>query len=135
MPESNSMPFHIRPGGETLNNFTGQVEDEHGLPMNKSDHHYVQMLDADNKQQNIHNTLPAGASVTMTNQPNSVPFLILSGGETLNSFMKRVEDERGLSVSKSGVEHIQIKFPSTKYKVSDSSPKKKRSFFCKLFNW
>lgn len=83
-------------------------------------------------QENNSNLLPAGASVTMTNQPDSVPFLILSQGETLNNFMTRVENERGLSMSKSGIEHVQIKFPTTKNKTKDPS-NNKGSFFSRFF--
>ncbi len=77
---------------------------------------------ANNDQLNV---LPGGASVTMTNQPSSHPFLVLSRGETLTNFMSRVEDQRGIPMSKSGIEHIQIKFPT---KVN-----KKRSFLSKFF--
>ena len=79
------------------------------------------------------NFLPAGASVTMTNQPNSEPFLILSRDETLTGFMKQVEDKRGLSMSKSGIEHIQIQFPTKRNKASNPSAMK--SFFARFFNW
>ncbi|CAF3942079.1 unnamed protein product [Rotaria magnacalcarata] len=73
----------------------------------------------------------SGASVIMRNQPNSVPFEIKPNGETMNSFLKRVENERGLSISKSGIEHIEIKFPVRKNATSDQ-PKKKRSFWSKI---
>ncbi|CAF4968543.1 unnamed protein product, partial [Rotaria magnacalcarata] len=56
---------------------------------NKNDH------DAQRKPKD--NRLPGGASVIMRNQPNSVPFEIKPNGETMNSFLKRVENERGLS--------------------------------------
>jgi hypothetical protein len=117
--QPNSIPLHVQSGGETLNHFLNRVEDERGISMSKSGHHYVKMSD------NNLNVIPAGASITMTNQPNSEPFLILSRGETLNTFMSRVEDERGIPMSKSGIEHIQIKFPT---KVN-----KKPSFFSKFF--
>lgn len=109
---------------------------ENNLSMNKSGHDHVKKIvnSNNNQQQSNSNYLPAGAAVTMTNQPDSKPFLILSRGETLNNFMKRVEDERGLSVSKSGVEHIQIRFPSTKKKILNPS-QEKSSFFSRLFKW
>jgi hypothetical protein len=135
-----SVPLHVQPGGETLNNFMNRVEDERGISMSKSGRHHVKMFNSNNnqqfiqqQQQNNSNFLPAGASITMTNQPNSVPFQIPSAGETLNNFMKRVEDERGLSMSKSGVEHLQIRFPS-KVNKKANPPNKIRSFFSKLFN-
>ncbi|CAF1138032.1 unnamed protein product [Didymodactylos carnosus] len=137
--QPNPVPLHIGPGGETLNDFLTPVEDEDDLSMSKFGHHHVKMLDSNDdhqftQQQSNYNFLPAGASVTMTNQPNSVPIPVQPGGETLNNFMKRVEDERGLSVSKSGAHHVQIRFPSSVNKISDHH-KKKSSFFSKLFNW
>lgn len=63
------------------------------------------------EQSQSSSVIPHNATVQMTNQPNSAPFFIPSGGETVNHFMKRVENERGLSMSKSGVEHLQIRFP------------------------
>ncbi len=48
----------------------------------------------------------------MMNQPNSIPLHVQSGGKILNNFMKRVENERDLLMSKSGIEHIQIRFPT-----------------------
>jgi isopenicillin N synthase-like dioxygenase len=139
--QPNSMPLRVRPGGETLNDFMNRVEDERGLSVSKSGRRHVKKFDSYNKnqlvpqqqQQTNQNFLPAGASVTMTNQPDSVPLEIQSGGETLNNFMKRVEDKRGLSMSKSGVEHLQIRYPVRKNQESNP-PKKKRSFFSKLFN-
>jgi hypothetical protein len=118
-----------------------QVEDERGLSMSNSDRRHIKMLDFNDnnnliqkQKQNNRNFLPENAVVTMTNQPNSVPLPIKSGGETLNNFMKRVEDERGLSMSKSGVEHLQIRFPM-KTKKTSVPTEKQRSFFSKLFNW
>ena len=138
--QPNSIPLRIQPGGETLNGFMKRVENERGLSVSKSKSSHLRMDNSNNNHQFIHqqqqndsNFLPAGASVTMTNQPNSVPFQIPSGGETVNNFMKRVENERGLSMSKSGVEHLQIKFPVKKN--NESNLPKKKSFFSKLFNW
>jgi len=59
----------------------------------------------------------------MKNEPNSVPLKILSDGETMTHFMKRVENKRGLSMIKSGIEHIQIRF-STKTNKKVNSKKK-----------
>ncbi|CAF3573726.1 unnamed protein product [Rotaria socialis] len=85
----------------------------------------------DTQRKSKDNRLPGGASVIMRNQPNSVPFEIKPTGETMNNFLKRVENERGLSISKSGIEHIEIKFPVRKNAKSDQ-PKKKRSFLSKI---
>jgi isopenicillin N synthase-like dioxygenase len=52
--------------------------------------------------------LPDGAQVMLENQPNSKPMNVLPGGETRTEFMRRVESNRGLSMSKSGGSHIQV---------------------------
>lgn len=54
--------------------------------------------------------LPPGAKVMLANQPNSKPMRVLPGGETPRAFMKRVESERGLSLSKSSKSDIRV-FP------------------------
>ena len=77
--------------------------------------------------------IPHSATVQMVNQPNSAPFVIPSGGQTLNNFLKRVENERGLSMSKSGAEHIQIRFPVRRTEASTFS-KRTSDFFSKLFS-
>ena len=52
--------------------------------------------------------LPAGAQVTLENQPNSKPMNVLPGGESRTEFMRRVESNRGLSMSKSGGYHLRV---------------------------
>ena len=69
----------------------------------------------------------------MTNQPNSKPLRVKKGGEPVDKFMKRVESERGLSESKSGIEHLDVEIPFAVKKSADQ-PQKKRSLLSKLFN-
>ncbi|CAF0864657.1 unnamed protein product [Rotaria sordida] len=112
--QPNSVPLRIRSGGENLNNFMRRVENDRGLSISKVAPHHFKMIsnsndnnddsDDDNddqytQQQKNTNFLPGGASVTMKNQPNSLPFQIQSGGETMNNFIRRVENERGLSIT------------------------------------
>ncbi|CAF3994580.1 unnamed protein product, partial [Rotaria sp. Silwood1] len=138
--QPNSVPLRVHSGGENLNNFMKRVENECGLSISKSASHHVEVVhnnddsgddDDDVYYKNIErqtnrNFVPGGASVIMKKQPNSLPLQIQSGGETMHGFMKRVENERGLSMSKSDIEHLEIKFPVRKDTTSDQS-KKKRS--------
>ncbi|CAF1082724.1 unnamed protein product [Adineta ricciae] len=73
--------------------------------------------------------LPENTQIQIANQPNSEPLVISARNETLNTVMKRVENERGLSMSKVAVEHLTIRYPMTKKKPSSNS------FFSKLFKW
>ena len=86
------------------------------------------------KQNDQSLVLPENTTVEMTNQPNSLPLKILPGGETMNDFLKRIESERGLAMSKSGVEHIQIKYPIRT--TRNNNPQNKiKSFFSSLFRF
>jgi hypothetical protein len=130
MPQPKSVTRYVRPDGMR------PLEDERGISKSKSHPRIVQKSNGNAnqpviQQQSNSNFLPAGASITMTNQPNSVPLSIRSGGETMNHFMKRVENERGLSMSKSGIRHVQIEYSTQEN--TESKPKNKRSFFSKIF--
>ncbi|CAF2737020.1 unnamed protein product [Rotaria sp. Silwood2] len=159
--QPNSVPLRVRSGGEKLNNFMKRVENERGLSISKAAPHHFKMVsnnnntnefdnnnnddddddDDDNnddddddqhtQQQKTDSFLPGGAFVTMKNQPNSLPLQIQSGGETINNFMRRVEIERGLSISKSDSEHIEIKYPVKRKAILDQR-KKKRALFAKI---
>ncbi|CAF3364629.1 unnamed protein product [Rotaria sp. Silwood1] len=52
--------------------------------------------------------IPNNTNIRMVNQLNSVPLRVLSGGENLNNFMRRVENERGLSISKAAPHHVKM---------------------------
>ncbi|CAF3831641.1 unnamed protein product [Rotaria sordida] len=136
---SNSVSLQVQYGEQALNSFINHVGDEHDPSKTKLNSDQVTMRDtSDNDQYTEKDSdrklLPGGAFVTMTNQPNSEPLQVESNGETLNHFMQRIENERGLSMSKSGVEHVQIKFPMRVRKTPDQS-NNKFSFFSKLFKW
>lgn len=63
-----------------------------------------QLFEKDNNAQR----LPSGAEVMLANQPNSKPMSVLPGGENSLAFMKRVESQRGLSMSKSRRSYISV---------------------------
>ena len=52
--------------------------------------------------------LPEGTQVVLENQPDSRPMSVLPGGESQAQFMRRVESNRGLSMSKSAPTHIRV---------------------------
>ncbi|CAF2377715.1 unnamed protein product [Rotaria sp. Silwood2] len=136
---SNSVPLQVQYGEEFSNDLMNHVENEHDLSKTRLNCDCARLQNSnDNDQYTEKNSnlklLPGGASVTMTNQPNSEPLQVESNGETLNHFMKRVESERGLSMSKSGIEHIQIRFPMRVRKTPNQS-NNKFSFLSKLFKW
>jgi len=138
-PESE--PMEISSDGQSYNRLMKKVEKERGISMSKSGHHYVRPAsktrtnndsNSSNVATNRVNYLPEGASVTMTNQPNSIPMPVKQGGEPVNQFMKRIEADRGLSMSKSGVEHLEIRFPMN-LNQQQQVPKKKSSLFGNFF--
>ncbi|CAF4915046.1 unnamed protein product [Rotaria sp. Silwood1] len=136
---STSVPLRVQYGDEDLNGFINHYGTEHEPSKTILNRDHVRLQDTNDnvqytKNHSDHKLLPGGASVTMTNQPNSEPLQVGSDGETLNHFMKRVENERGLSMSKSGIEHIQIRFPMRVRKTPDQS-NNKFSLFSKLFKW
>jgi len=45
--------------------------------------------------------IPGGIVIQMSNQPNSRPLRVRTGGESIDEFMKKIERRRGLSASKS----------------------------------
>jgi hypothetical protein len=54
--------------------------------------------------------IPGGTVIQMSNQPNSRPLRVQTGGESVDEFMKRVERRRGLSLSKSvSVNHLRVR--------------------------
>ena len=133
--QSGSHPLRVRPDGEKMNVFMKRVENERGLSMSKSGRAHVRLVDTnedlqDSPTSNLTSHLPANASVQMTNQSNSVPLQVGPKGERTKDFMKRMENERGLSMSKSGVEHMQITVPFSMHQISDSP---KKSLFSRIF--
>ena len=135
--QPNSMPLQVQHGGETVHKLMKRVEHDRGISMSKSGRRYVRPALPDNDVQQVQNMnnanfLPDGASVTMVNQPNSMPLKVQQGGETVNKFMRRVENERGLSMSKSGVEHLDVQLPFAVKKSAEQS-NKKPSLLSKFF--
>jgi isopenicillin N synthase-like dioxygenase len=75
-----------------------------------------QLLEQNNNVQR----LPSGAQVTLSNQPNSIPMNVLPGGETPHDFMMRVDDLRGLSMSKTIRKNIVLSRPTDHKKAATS---------------
>jgi 2OG-Fe(II) oxygenase superfamily len=65
--------------------------------------------------------LPGDAMMTMINQPSSIPMRVPSDGQHRHIFMKRVENERGLSVSKSSIKHFSVQSSPIVKKASKST--------------
>ena len=133
--QSKSKPLRVRPDGEKMSAFMKRVEIERGLSMSKSDPGHFRLLDTNEDQHvsptsNVNKRIPANASVRMKNQSNSVPLQVGPQGEATKDFMKRMEKERGLSMSKSGVEHMQISVPVSKSQESDPP---KKSLLSRIF--
>ena len=49
--------------------------------------------------------------VMLANQPDSKPMIVRPGGETRHEFMRRMEGERGISSSKSGIPYFRVSSP------------------------
>lgn len=50
--------------------------------------------------------IPEGVDIQLTNQPGSRPLRVKAGGENRNVIMKRIEHDRGISVSKAAPRHM-----------------------------
>lgn len=143
-----SLPMKIRSDANSYNQLMRKVEKERGISMSKSGRHYVRSVEkVENDDEDYgnarrssavkthHDYLPGGASVTMKNQPNSVPMPVKKGGESVNNFMKRIEVDRGLSMSKSGIDHFDFDYPleDDQQQEPNRIPAKKSSFLTNIF--